>query len=165
MKEGICVYPGSFDPITNGHMDIIQRGANIFNEVIVSVLHNPAKKGRFSVAQRISMIQKACAHIPNVRIDYFDGLLVDYMRLKDAHVVLRGLRAVSDFESEFQMAQLNHQIAPQVETLFLMTAPDHAYLSSSVVREIGYFGGDISPFVPSCIADEVQQLLKPSNSK
>lgn len=159
MKEGVCVYPGSFDPITNGHMDIIERGAAIFNEVIVSILHNPAKKGAFSVQQRLEMIQKACAHIPNVTFDCYDGLLVDYMRMKHASVVLRGLRAVSDFESEFQMAQLNHQIAPDVETLFLMTSPNHAYLSSSAVREIGSFGGDISPFIPACLVDEVQNFL------
>ncbi|NLO86674.1 MAG: pantetheine-phosphate adenylyltransferase [Clostridiales bacterium] len=163
MKEGVCVYPGSFDPITNGHMDIIERGAAIFNEVIVSILHNPAKEGAFPVRKRLEMIQKACAHIPNVTFDCYDGLLVDYMRIKNASVVLRGLRAVSDFESEFQMAQLNHQIAPDVETLFLMTSPNHAYLSSSVVREIGSFGGDISPFIPACLVDEVQNFLGQEN--
>lgn len=164
MKRGLCVYPGSFDPITNGHLDIIERGSALFAELIVAVLHNPAKSGLFPLEQRLDMIRRACAHLPNVRVDCFDGLLVDYMRKTDAGIVLRGLRAVTDFESEFQMAQLNRQMAPDVETLFLMTSPAHAYLSSSAVREIGMFGGDVAPFVPSGIAKDVQQALK-SNLK
>lgn len=161
MEKKICVYPGSFDPVTNGHVDIIQRGASIFDEVIVAILHNPSKVGRFPIDKRLDLLQKACAHLPNVSFDCFDGLLVDYMRQSPANVILRGLRAVTDFESEFQMAQLNHQMAPDVETLFLMTAPQHAYLSSSAVREIGMFGGDVAPFVPSCIAHEVSRILSP----
>lgn len=160
MQKGLCVYPGSFDPVTNGHLDIIQRGAAIFPELIVAVLNNPAKKNCFSVEKRLAMLRRACAHLPNVRFDSFDGLLVDYMRQTRAGIVLRGLRAVSDFENEFQMAQVNHQINNDVETLFLMTSPGHAYLSSSVVREIGQFGGDISSFVPSTILDEVRETLK-----
>jgi len=159
MEKKVCVYPGSFDPITNGHLDIIQRAALIFDEVIVAVLHNPAKNGRFPVERRLEMITKACAHLPNVRSDCFDGLLVDYMKQSGARVILRGLRAVTDFENEFQMAQLNHQLAPEVETLFLMTSPEHAYLSSSAVREIGMFGGDIKPFVPAPVAEEVARML------
>lgn len=161
MKKGLCVYPGSFDPVTIGHLDVIERGAAIFPEVVVAILHNPAKIGCFSIAQRLDMLARACAHLPNVRFDQFDGLLVDYMKKLDAGIVLRGLRAVTDFESEFQMAQLNHQMAPGVETLFLMTAPEHAYLSSSAVREIAMFGGDITPFVPTCIAGDVKRALKP----
>lgn len=161
MKHDRCVYPGSFDPITNGHLDIIERAASIFSEVVVAVLHNPAKTGRFPIEKRLELLKRACAHFPNVTFDCFDGLLVDYMHKTDSGIVLRGLRAVTDFESEFQMAQLNHQMAPDVETLFLMTAPQHAYLSSSAVREIGMFGGDIKPYVPACIADEVQQVLRP----
>ena len=160
MQKGLCVYPGSFDPVTNGHLDIIQRGADIFPEVIVAVLNNPAKRSCFTVEKRLSMLRRACVHLPNVRFDSFDGLLVDYMRQVRAGIVLRGLRAVSDFESEFQMAQVNHQINGDVETLFLMTSPGHAYLSSSVVREIGQFGGDISHFVPPSILDEVRDTLK-----
>lgn len=121
MKKGLCVYPGSFDPVTIGHLDLIERGADIFPEVVVAVLHNPAKEGCFPIAQRLELLSRACAHLPNVRFDQFDGLLVDYMRKLDAGIVLRGLRAVTDFESEFQMAQLNHQMAPDVETLFMMT--------------------------------------------
>jgi len=160
VNKGLCVYPGSFDPITSGHLDIIERGAGIFEHVIVAVLHNPAKTGVFPIEQRLDMLRRACGHLPNVSFDCFDGLLVDYMRKKQAHVVLRGLRAVTDFENEFQMAQLNRQMAPEVETLFLMTAPEHAYVSSSAVREIGQFGGDITPLVPACIADDVIRALK-----
>lgn len=159
MEKKICVYPGSFDPVTNGHLDIIGRAAAIFDEVVVAILHNPAKTGRFSIEKRMELLKKACVHLPNVRFDHFDGLLVDYMRRSEARVIIRGLRAVSDFENEFQMAQLNHQMAPDVETLFLMTAPEHAYLSSSAVREIGMFGGDVAPFVPACIAQEVAKML------
>lgn len=161
MKErGLCVYPGSFDPITNGHLDIIERGAAIFSQLVVAVLHNPAKTGLFSMERRLGMLRRACSHLSNVSFDSFDGLLVDYMQKTKAGIVLRGLRAVTDFENEFQMAQLNHQMSPEVETLFLMTAPEHAYLSSSAVREIGLFGGDVTPFVPASIAQEVQQTLK-----
>ena len=159
METKTCVFPGSFDPVTRGHLDLIERGAAIFDRVIVAVLHNPAKQGRFPVEKRLQLLAKACAHLPNVTFDSFDGLLVDYMRRTGATAVLRGLRTVSDFENEIQMAQLNRQMAPQVDTLFLMTAPEHASLSSSVVREIGLFGGDISPFVPETIAAEVAQIL------
>ena len=159
MAKKIGVYPGSFDPVTNGHLDIIERSAAIFDEVIVAILHNPSKIGRFPIEKRLELLTKACAHLPNVRFDRFGGLLVDYMRRSEARVIIRGLRAVTDFENEFQMAQLNHQMAPDVETLFLMTAPEHAYLSSSAVREIGMFGGDIAPFVPLCIAQEVARML------
>ena len=157
----LCVYPGSFDPVTNGHLDLIQRAASLFDEVIVAILHNPAKTGKFTIDVRLDLLRRACAHLPNVRFDSFDGLLVDYMRRQNARIVLRGLRSVSDFENEFQMAQLNHQLAPEVETLFLTTAPEHACISSSAVREIGSFGGDISPFVPACIAEDVTRILAP----
>lgn len=155
-----CVYPGSFDPVTKGHLDIIERAASVFDEVIVAVLHNPAKNGLFAVEKRLSMLSAVCAHLPNVRVDSFDGLLVDYMRKADASVVVRGLRGVSDFESEFRMAQLNRQLSEKVETLFMTTAPEYANLSSSAVREIGMFGGDISPFVPACIMQEVEAILR-----
>ena len=159
MKKGLCVYPGSFDPVTIGHLDLIERGADIFPEVVVAVLHNPAKEGCFPIAQRLELLARACAHLPNVRFDQFDGLLVDYMKKLDAGIVLRGLRAVTDFESEFQMAQVNHQILPALETLFMMTLPEHAYISSSGVREIATFGGDVSAFVPPCILNDVQAAL------
>ncbi len=161
MKPISCVYPGSFDPVTNGHMDIIKRASLMFDKVTVAVLRNPNKRGLFTVEERLELLRRACAHIQNVEFDSFDGLLMDYMRFKKEKIVLRGLRAVTDFESEFQMAQLNHQLASEVETLFLMTSPDHAYLSSSAVREIGSFGGDISSFVPECIIDDTMRALSP----
>lgn len=159
-----CVFPGSFDPVTNGHVDLIERAARLFDEVIVAVLHNPAKMGRFPVDKRIELLGKTCAHLSNVRFDRFDGLLVDYMRQADAQVILRGLRSTADFESEFSMAQINRQMAPEVETLFLPTSPRHACTSSSAVREIGLFGGDVTPFVPACIAQEVAQMLDPNRN-
>ena len=164
MNPELCVYAGSFDPVTSGHLDIIRRGAAIFPKVIVAVLRNPSKKGCFSIEERLSLLQRSCADIPNVVFDSFDGLLVDYMRKVDAGVILRGLRAVSDFENEFQMAQLNRQMNPQVETFFLMTSPEHAYLSSSAVREIASFGGDISAFVPEPVAKEVADAIRSRRS-
>ena len=155
MQEGLCVYPGSFDPVTLGHVDLIERASQMFPQVVVAVLNNPDKTGRFPVESRLRMLRKACAHLPNVRLDAFGGLLVDYMRRCGARIVLRGLRAVTDFEAEFQMAQVNHQMAPEIETLFLMTSPDYAYISSSVVRQVASFGGDISTFVPQCILQDV----------
>lgn len=158
-ERGLCVYPGSFDPATFGHIDLIERAAAVFPQVIVAVLSNPLKKNCFSVSERMEMLARVCMHLPTVRIDSFDGLLVDYMKKTGAGIVLRGLRAVTDFEAEFQMAQVNHQIAPDIETFFLMTSPNYAYVSSSVVREIGGFGGDISTFVPGAILEDVKATL------
>ena len=155
--ETLCVYPGSFDPITLGHVDIIRRAALIFPKVIVAVLRNPNKLGCFPVEKRMEMIQKACQDIPGVTVDCFEGLLVDYMKEKHGTVVIRGLRAVSDFDSEFQMAQVNHQISPELETLFMMTSPQHGYISSSVVREIAAFGGDVASLVPPNILQDIYQ--------
>ena len=160
MNNGLCVYPGSFDPITSGHVDLIERATALFPKVTVAVLRNPDKQGCFPVAKRIDMLRRVCAHLPTVQIDSFDGLLVDYLRAVGATVVLRGLRAVTDFEKEFQMAQINRQIYPKAETLFLMASPDYAYVSSSVVRELGSFGGDVSAFVPASILTEVQEGLQ-----
>lgn len=159
MTKGRCVYPGSFDPVTVGHMDLIERASRLFEEVTVAVLHNPSKSGCFPVEKRLEMLSRTCAHLPNVQIKSFGGLLVDFAVQEQAGIVVRGLRAVTDFESEFQMAQLNHQICPQVETLFLMTSPETAYISSSAVREIAAFGGDISAFVPPVILSEVRSAL------
>ena len=159
MEKGLCVYPGSFDPVTLGHIDLIERAVKMFPQVIVAVLKNPAKAGCLPTERRMEMLRTVCGHLPTVRIDSFDGLLVDYLQAVNAGIVLRGLRAVTDFEKEFQMAQVNHQIAPGIETLFLMASPNYSYVSSSVVREIGSFGGDISTFVPSAILQEVQAAL------
>lgn len=159
VREGVCVYPGSFDPVTSGHLDLIERAAKVFPRVIVAVLNNPSKRGFFSVQERVRLLEKACRHLPKVEIDSFEGLLVDYMKKAGAGIVIRGLRAVTDFESEFLMAQVNHQISPEIETLFMMTSPQYAYISSSVVREIGGFGGEISSFVPASILEDVSTAL------
>ncbi|MDD3921849.1 MAG: pantetheine-phosphate adenylyltransferase [Eubacteriales bacterium] len=164
MPKGVCVYPGSFDPVTLGHIDIIERAALIFPKIVVAVLNNPDKRNVFTVQKRIEMLEKACGHLPNVCIDSFGGLLVDYMKSVESEIVLRGLRAVTDFEAEFQMAQINRQIAPGVETLFLMTSPDYAYISSSAVRQIASFGGDISTLVPKCILQDIVQTYQNDSS-
>ena len=151
----ICVYPGSFDPVTTGHLDVIRRAASLFDEVIVAVMHNPAKRGCFPMDERLTLIGKAVAHLPNVSVDAWDGLLADYMRRTGADCVVRGLRAVSDFENEMVMAQVNAQLLPGLETVFLMTRPEHGCVSSSVVREAASFGADVSAFVPAAIAEDV----------
>lgn len=153
--QRICIYPGSFDPITIGHMDIIRRAAVLFDKVIVAVLHNPAKKGAFPIEERLSMIRKACASISNVEVDTFSGLLADYVKQTRAQAVVRGLRGISDFESECQMAQVNQQVLPGMETLFMMTRPEHAHISSSVVRELASFGGDVQAYIPPEIHEDV----------
>ena len=156
----ICVYPGSFDPVTVGHLDVIERAAGLFDEVIVAVMHNVNKRGCFPVEQRMALIERAAAQIPNVRVDKWDGLLVDYVRKSGACAVVRGLRAVSDFESEMTMAQVNAQLLPGMETVFLMSRPEHACISSSVVREAATFGADVSAFVPAGIAGDVAEHFR-----
>lgn len=148
MKKRIAVYPGSFDPITNGHIDIIQRGLEVFDEVIVAVACNSEKRSLFSIDERLDLIRTAMDNDPRVRVDTFEGLLVNYVVAQGARVILRGLRAVSDFEYEFQIAQMNHTVEEQVETLFMMTSVPYGYLSSSIVKEVGSLGGDITGFVP-----------------
>lgn len=157
--ERICIYPGSFDPITVGHMDLIRRASLLFDKVIVAVLHNPAKAGCFPVADRLALIRKACAHLSNVEVDSFSGLLADYVEKTGAIAVIRGLRNENDFANESLMAQVNQRINPHVETLMMMTKPEHACISSSVVREVASFGGDIAPFVPEEILADIQALF------
>jgi pantetheine-phosphate adenylyltransferase len=157
MDNKLCVYPGSFDPVTLGHLDIIQRVSRMFPEVRVAVLDNLEKHPTFPVADRLEMLKKSCAHLHNIQIDSFSGLLVDYMRKSNAGIIVRGLRAVTDFEAEFQMAQVNRQISKTVETLFLMTSKDYAYISSSVVKQVAAFGGDVSTFVPACIIPDIRR--------
>lgn len=153
--ERICVYPGSFDPVTVGHMDVICRAAKLFDRVVVAVMHNPAKRGCFTVEERTALIRKSTAGLDNVSVDAWDGLLVDYVRRTGACAVVRGLRAVGDFENEMVMAQVNAQLLPGMETVFLMTRPEHGCVSSSVVREAATFGADISAFVPAEIEGDV----------
>ena len=157
MNRHIAIYPGSFDPFTNGHMDIVHRGLEIFDTIIVAVASNSEKNSLFSVAERAEMISRLVEENPRVQVDIFSGLLVDYVRKKQARVILRGLRAVTDFEFEFQLAQMNHTVCEQVETLFMMTSPECAYLSSSIVKEVGKLGGDISKFVPPLVMEELQK--------
>ncbi len=150
-----CVYPGSFDPVTSGHLDIITRAAAMFDDVTVAVLINKNKKPAFAVDQRMEFISRSTSHLPGVHVDSFSGLLVDYMKRKHAKLVIRGLRAISDFEYEFQMAAMNSKLAKDVETIFLMTDINHSFLSSSMVKELVYHGGDISGLVPDEIKDDV----------
>ncbi len=148
-----AVYPGSFDPVTYGHLDVIRRAAEMFDELIVSVLNNKEKMPLFSVEERVKILAKATADIPNVKVDSFSGLLVDYAREKDIHVAVRGLRAITDFEYELQISQTNRLLSKEkLDTVFLTTSLEYAYLSSSGVREIASFGGDISMCVPDFVA-------------
>lgn len=155
----IAVCPGSFDPVTNGHLDIIGRAARLFDRVIVVVLSNPKKATLFSTEERVALVQKALEGWNNIEVDRYVGLTADYVRQKGACAVVRGLRALSDFEYEFQMALTNKQINPDFETLFLTTGAEYLYLSSSMVKQIAQFGGDISGFVPSQIAADILRKL------
>ncbi|MBI4026003.1 MAG: pantetheine-phosphate adenylyltransferase [Verrucomicrobia bacterium] len=143
-----AIYPGSFDPLTNGHLDVIQRAAALFDRVIMAVAHQTDKRPLFSVAERVAMAREAVVSMPNVEVDDFQTLLVDYVRARGARVIVRGLRAVSDFEFEFQMALMNRTQAPDLETIFLMPKDCYSYLSSRITKQIAALGGDISPFVP-----------------
>jgi pantetheine-phosphate adenylyltransferase len=156
-KRAIC--PGSFDPVTLGHLDIIQRAALMFDRVTVAVLVNPGKNPSFTAEERLDMIRRVVADLPNVEVECFDGLLADYARQKEAQVIVRGLRAVTDFEYEFQMALANRKMNGNVDTVFLTTSAQYMYLSSSMVKSIGCFGGDISDFVPACICREISERL------
>ncbi len=147
----IAVYPGSFDPLTKGHLDIISRAAKVFDEVVVLVSVNTSKKVMFSLEERKKMIIEAVEHIPNVKVDMFDGLLVDYVREKEDAVIVKGLRALLDFEDEFRMALINRHLYDKIETVFLTTSMEYAHISSSLVKEVYYFGGDISSMVPEPI--------------
>ena len=149
----IAVYPGSFDPITNGHLDIIQRGLEVFDELIVAVARNSEKKALFTTEERLAMIRKTVGDNPRLRVDTFEGLLVDYVVAQGARVILRGLRAVSDFEYEFQIAQMNHTVSERVETLFMMTSVPYGYLSSSIVKEVASLRGPIHSFVPPVVKE------------
>ena len=155
----VAVYPGSFDPVTNGHLDIIRRASKIYDKVIVGVLINRSKTPIFSVEKRMELIKKAVADIDNIEIDCFNGLLVEFLRSKKSRVIIKGLRATSDFEYEFQMALVNKQMCDEIETVFLTSNVKYTYLSSSIVREIGKYGGDISDFVPSVILDDIKSDL------
>ena len=158
MRTAIC--PGSFDPVTLGHLDIIKRASKLFDKVIVAVLLNMDKKTWFTIGERIDLLKKATADIPNVEIAGFEGLLVDFAKQKEACAIVKGLRAVSDFEYEFQMALTNMKLDSNVETMFLTTSSENMYLSSSIVKQVGLLGGYIKPFVPECVHDEIISRIK-----
>lgn len=157
MKQ--AVYPGSFDPITKGHLDIIRRSAEVFDHLTVLLAINPEKNLNFTVKERLDMILRVTKDLSNVSVDAYEGLTVDYARRENITVIVRGLRAVSDFENEFQMALTNRKMYPEAETLFLTTSLEHMYLSSSMVRDVARFGGNIKEFVPNEIADEILERL------
>ena len=158
MKKAI--YTGSFDPVTLGHMDIIRRAADTFDELVVGVLNNKEKKPLFSVEERVKILAKATKDIPNVEVKAFEGLSVNFAREHHAQVIVRGLRAVTDFEYELQMAQTNRVLAPDVDTVFLTTSLEYAYLSSTIMKEVANFGGDLSKFAPREITEAVEEKLK-----
>jgi pantetheine-phosphate adenylyltransferase len=151
----IAIYPGSFDPITLGHLDLIERGCKLFNRVIVAVLRNPNKTPLFTVQERLDQIRLSTQHLTNLEVDSFDGLTVNYVQMRQAQVLLRGLRAVSDFEAELQMAHINKTLSTQIETIFLATSNEYSFLSSSVVKEIARFGGSVDHLVPQHVALDI----------
>lgn len=155
-----AIYPGSFDPVTLGHLDIIKRASKIFDELIVGVLNNNSKSPLFSVEKRVKMLNDVVKDLPNVKVMSFEGLLVDFARKVDAQVIVRGLRAVTDFEYELQMSQTNTVLNENVDTIFFTTSLEYAYLSSSTVREAAYFGADISKFVPESVVQQVYDKFK-----
>ncbi|MCM0648714.1 pantetheine-phosphate adenylyltransferase [Clostridium swellfunianum] len=160
-----AVYPGSFDPITNGHLDIIKRSSKVFDEVVVGVLVNPDKKGLFDIDERVTLIQKCIAEFPNVKVQSFSGLLINFMKSVDAKVIVKGLRAVSDFEYEFQMALMNNKLNPNIETVFMMTNAKYSYLSSSSVKQVAMFGGCIKGLVPNEISDDIISKVNKEGDK
>lgn len=155
MTKSTAIYPGTFDPITYGHLDIIERSAKLFEKVVVAVAANARKSPAFSLEKRIQITQIATQHLRNVEVVGFEGLLIEFARQKNAQIIVRGLRAVSDFEYEFQLASANHQLAPNMETIFLAPAEQYAFISSTIVREIISMGGNISAFVPKEIISEL----------
>ena len=164
MNKTIAICPGSFDPITKGHLDIISRSAKMFDKVIVVVMSNVYKNGStFTIEQRIDMIKKSVKNLKNVEVDYFDGLLADYAASKNARVVIKGLSAMSDFEYDFQMALANKKLNPELETVFLTTSAENMYLSSSMVKQIASMGGDVSDFVPKAIYNYITEKLSDKN--
>jgi pantetheine-phosphate adenylyltransferase len=162
MKKVIAIYPGSFDPPTNGHLDLIERGSNIFDELVVAILRNADKTPLFSVGERRRMLEDLTSGFKNVRVDVFDGLTVEYATRVKASAVLRGIRALSDYEYELQMAMMNRKLRPDLETVFMMPAEQYSYLSSRLVREVARLGGDISGLVPEMVEQRLKEKLDPA---
>lgn len=158
MKKAVC--PGTFDPITNGHLDIIRRGLEIFDEVIVAVAKNPKKMPLFSLEERLELIRGSVKGLQNVRVDAFDGLLVDYARSNKGIAIIRGLRAISDFEYEFQMALMNRRLDSDIETVFMMPSEEYSYLTSTIVKEVASFGGSVKDLVPEVVEEALRQKFR-----
>ena len=152
-----AIYPGSFDPVTNGHIDIIERGLKLFDRIIVAILHNPSKTGLFRVEERKEMLEASLKNLSNVEVDIFDGLLVDYAAKRNAQAILRGMRAVSDFEYEFQLALMNRRLNREVQTVFLMTGLRWIFTSSSIIKEAARFGGNINGMVPPIVCEKLKE--------
>jgi len=159
LKRVIAIYPGSFDPLTNGHLDLVERGAKIFDELIVAILRNPEKQALFSVEERREMLETMTTRFSNVRVDTFDGLMVDYATRVGATAVLRGIRAISDYEYELQMALMNRKLEPRLETVFMMPAEAYSYLSSRLVREIASLGGSVRGLVPEMVEEKLHRKV------
>ena len=164
MNGRTAIYPGTFDPMTHGHMSIIKRGLEIFDKLIIAILHNPNKKPLFTIDERIAMINEVLGDSPNVEVDTFDGLLVDYAILKESNVILRGLRALSDFEYEFQLALMNRKLCRDVQSIFLMTDYKWFYTSSTIVKEAASLGGDINGLVPDIVEQKLKEKFKRSKN-
>ena len=162
MKKVTAIYPGSFDPPTNGHLDLIERGSKIFDELVVAILRNPDKDPLFSLGERRRMLEALTAEFHNVRVDVFDGLTVDYAAKMKASAVLRGIRALSDYEYELQMALMNRKLQPNLETVFMMPAEQYSYLSSRLVREVAKLGGSIADLVPEMVEQRLREKLEPA---
>ncbi|HEY8677894.1 MAG TPA: pantetheine-phosphate adenylyltransferase [Candidatus Dormibacteraeota bacterium] len=155
-----AVYPGSFDPLTHGHLDILNRAAGIFDRVVIAVIENPSKTPLFSTQERVDMIRESIGEMPRVEVSTFNGLTIDFARKVEARVIVRGLRAVSDFESEFQMALMNRRLEPDVTTVFIPTSLRNLFLSSSLIKELTAFGGDIAEFVPASVVGPLKERLR-----
>jgi len=162
LNKGIAIYPGSFDPPTNGHLDLIQRGSKIFEELVVAILRNSEKSPMFSVAERLEMLRALTADLKNVRIDTFNGLMVEYAKSIDAVCILRGIRAISDYEYELQMALMNRKLEPTLETVFMMPADRYSYVSSRLVREVAQAGGPVKGLVPEVVEQKLREKLEPA---
>lgn len=154
----LAIYPGSFDPITKGHLDVLDKASKLFDKVIIAVLQNDSKKGFLPTADRVALIKESVGHIENVEVDCFDGLTIEYAKQKGSNVLIRGLRAVSDFEYEMQLSQTNNALAPEITTVFLITKPKYNFISSSTVKEIAKMKGDISKFVPPCVVEYFNKI-------
>jgi pantetheine-phosphate adenylyltransferase len=162
LHKGIALYPGSFDPPTNGHLDLIERGAKIFEDLVVAILRNSEKAPTFSVAERLEMLRELTSDLKNVRIDTFEGLTVEYAKSLDATCILRGIRAISDYEYELQMALMNRKLEPGLETVFMMPADKYSYVSSRLVREVAQAGGPVKGLVPEVVEQKLRQKLDPA---